>query len=106
MIENELQLDNTIEKLRGLEEQYEKARQRPVKNEYARGLTLQSIKRLINQLKEEVARYRAGIRPDSAQQRGIKTDEQLANTRRKLQGLEQQLAEALDRPRKTRACRS
>ncbi len=88
----------TLRKLAILEAQYEKTAREPSDDPHLKELGLRSARRIINQLKEEVARYRAGIRPDNARPRGIETDEQLANTRRKLQALEQQLAHALARP--------
>ena len=50
------ELENTRNKLAMLEQQYETARQESHVNEYARHLELRSLKGLINQLKEEVAR--------------------------------------------------
>jgi hypothetical protein len=56
-LSNEVELANTREKLRELEARYE-TRQREVANDSrAHALTLQSLKRMINQLKEEIARY-------------------------------------------------
>ena len=44
----------TRKKLQLLEQRDEVIRQQPAENEYARELTLQSLKRFINQLKEEI----------------------------------------------------
>lgn len=56
-LRNATELANTRAKLKLLEDQYESARSRPVVDESARELTLRSLKRLINQLKEEIVRY-------------------------------------------------
>jgi len=53
------ELENTRRKLRDLEEAYEAATKRPIDNVHAREATLTSLRRLINQLKEEIARYTA-----------------------------------------------
>lgn len=58
-LQNQRQLDNTLKKLRELEQLYANTEQEPVDNTYARELTLRSIKRMINQLQEEIARYQA-----------------------------------------------
>ncbi|MGO9108648.1 MAG: hypothetical protein ACLP9L_05390 [Thermoguttaceae bacterium] len=44
----------TRKKLQLLEEHYETVRRKPAENEYVRELTLQSLKRFINELKEEI----------------------------------------------------
>ena len=53
------ELENTRRKLRELEEEYEAAMKRPIDNAHVRDATLNSLRRLINQLKEEIARYEA-----------------------------------------------
>ena len=53
------ELENTQRKLRDLEEAYEAALKRPIDNVHAREATLTSLRRLINQLKEEIACYQA-----------------------------------------------
>ena len=58
-IRNPRQLENTRRKLAELEEHYAAARARPVTNALVRQLTLRSLKSMINQLKEEIAVYRA-----------------------------------------------
>ena len=55
------ELENTRKKLQMLEEQYEAARQESDRDEYVRDLELQSLKGLINQLKEEIARFEAHV---------------------------------------------
>jgi len=49
------EVENTRKKLRLLEERYKLAAERPCENEHVRELTLQSLKRNINQMKEEIA---------------------------------------------------
>jgi hypothetical protein len=53
------ELENTQRKLSELEESYAAAMKRPIDNAHAREATLTSLRRLINQLKEEIARYKA-----------------------------------------------
>jgi polyhydroxyalkanoate synthesis regulator phasin len=53
------ELENTRRKLRDLEEAYEAAMKRPTDNAHAREATLTSLRRLINQLNEEIVRYEA-----------------------------------------------
>ncbi len=53
------ELENTRRKLRGLEDEYQAAEKRSTKNEHVREATLSSLRQLINQLKEEIARYEA-----------------------------------------------
>ena len=57
-IENQRQRENTRAKLFELEELYERKRQEPG-DEHVRELTLRSLKKRINQFKEEIARYEA-----------------------------------------------
>ncbi len=49
----------TKEKLRLLEEWYAKRVQEPAEDQHVRELSLQSIKGMINQLKEEIMRFEA-----------------------------------------------
>ena len=58
-IHSETQLQNTKEKLRLLEEHYERRQAVPAEDAYVRELSLRSVKRFINQLKEEIIRYEA-----------------------------------------------
>lgn len=53
------ELANTQKKLRLLEEMYEEARTDMEGGEHVRQVEMESLKRLINQLKEEIVRYRA-----------------------------------------------
>ena len=58
-IENRRQLENTRLKLQELEQLYVKTRQGPATSEHVRELTLRSLKKRINQFKEEIARFEA-----------------------------------------------
>jgi hypothetical protein len=58
-LESQHEVENTREKLRLLEEHYQRKREQPAEDEHVRELTLRSLKKLINQLKEEIARYEA-----------------------------------------------
>ena len=60
-IENRRQWDNTRAKLQALEQLFERKRQEPA-DEHVREQTLRSLKRRINQFKEEMARFEARIR--------------------------------------------
>jgi len=60
-IENRFQLENTRVKLYELENAYEKTRQGPSASEHVRELTLRSLKKRINQFKEEIIRFEAGV---------------------------------------------
>ncbi len=55
-IENRRQWENTRAKLSELEQLYQSKRQEP-SDEHIRELTLRSLKKRINQFKEEIARY-------------------------------------------------
>jgi len=58
-LKNDIELENTRGKLRELEDRYEARRGQNAVNPHVHELTLQSLKRLINQLKEEIVRYEA-----------------------------------------------
>jgi type VI protein secretion system component VasK len=60
-IENRQQLQNTRAKLEQLERLYSTTRDRPASSEHVRELTLGSLKKRINQFKEEIARFEAGV---------------------------------------------
>ena len=51
------ELESTRKKLRLLEERYEANRRERRGDEHVRELTMRSLKRLINQLKEEITRF-------------------------------------------------
>ena len=57
------ELEVTREKLRLLEERYKVILDRPCDNEHVRELTLHSLKRIINQMKEEIAVFESHAIP-------------------------------------------
>jgi len=57
ILRSQREVDNTRQKLRLLEEHYQEALGRPCENEHVRELTLHSLKRMINQMKEEIIRF-------------------------------------------------
>jgi uncharacterized protein involved in exopolysaccharide biosynthesis len=60
-IQNQRQWENTRAKLLQLEAQYTRAQNRSADEPYIRKLTLQSLMKMINQLKEEIAHYQAHV---------------------------------------------
>ena len=58
-LKNHRELGNTREKLRELEQDYEELRADRTEHPHVREVTMESLKRLINQFKEEIARYEA-----------------------------------------------
>jgi hypothetical protein len=58
-LRNQTELKNTRAKLARLERRYDVLRSKPTVDEELRKATLQSLKRYINQFKEEIARYEA-----------------------------------------------
>ncbi len=56
-LQSRRELEATREKLRLLEERYEANRQEQGGDEHVRELSRMSLRRLINQLKEEIARF-------------------------------------------------
>jgi hypothetical protein len=58
-IQSKRELELTRKKLRGLEELYEKTRLASSAKDYSAQLTLRSLRRTVNQLKEEIARFEA-----------------------------------------------
>lgn len=59
ILRNEIELENTRQKLRELEERYEARLCGTGGDAHVRELTMRSLKRYINQLKEDIARYEA-----------------------------------------------
>jgi DNA-binding LytR/AlgR family response regulator len=57
MLDNEIELQNTRVKLRELQERYEALRVDQSEDPRVRRLTMMSLKRLINQLTEEITRF-------------------------------------------------
>ena len=66
-LKNERQVAVTREKIRLLEARYEALRQQPAENAHVRALTLRSLKRMINQMTEEIVRFecRTTVQPSS-----------------------------------------
>ncbi len=58
-IQSQQELKNTREKLRLLEAHYESRKQEAADNSRLREISLRSLKRTINELKEEILRYEA-----------------------------------------------
>ena len=56
-LQSQRELDATRDKLRLLEERYEANQREGGGDEHLRELTMRSLKRLINQLKEEIVRF-------------------------------------------------
>ncbi len=64
-IENRHQMENTRTKLQELEQLYAKTSQGPAASEHVRELTLRSLKKRINQFKEEITRFEARLSTSS-----------------------------------------
>jgi hypothetical protein len=60
-IENPRQLANTRRKLNDMEQLFVQTQQAPTENEHVRELTLRSLRKRINQFKEEIARFEARV---------------------------------------------
>ena len=58
-LKSDLEVEVTREKLHSLEARYEMVRQDAAGNPRVQELTLRSLKRIINQFKEEIARFEA-----------------------------------------------
>jgi hypothetical protein len=58
-LQSKRELEVTREKLRGLEQLYAATLAGATENAYAREITLRSLRRTINQFKEEIARFEA-----------------------------------------------
>jgi hypothetical protein len=56
-LQSNRELEVTRPKLNDLEQLYAKTQTSPAENDYARALTLRSLRRTINELKEEIARF-------------------------------------------------
>ena len=67
-LQSQRELENTQEKLRLIEEHYERKRKEPADDEHVRELTLRSLKKMINQLKEEIARFEAHMKKPAKSQ--------------------------------------
>ena len=64
-LQSQRELEVTRNKLKMLEEQYEATQNKPDVDEHVRELTLQSLKKLINQLKEEIVRSESRMNAQS-----------------------------------------
>ncbi len=64
-LQTQRELEVTRNKLKMLEEQYEATRNKSGTDEHVRELTLQSLGKLINQLKEEIVPYESRISAQS-----------------------------------------
>jgi hypothetical protein len=60
-IESRKQLEATRQKLAWLEGEYASAKLQPAENAHVQELTLRSLKRMINQMKEEIARFESAV---------------------------------------------
>jgi hypothetical protein len=58
-LQSHRELEATCEKLRMLEERYEANKRETSGEEHVRELSMRSLKQLINQLKEEIARFKS-----------------------------------------------
>ncbi len=70
ILKNERELANTREKLADMEARYEELRSDSTTSPHVRELTLHSLKRVINQMKEEIVLYRIKHPETSAAARG------------------------------------
>lgn len=61
MLDNEIQLVNTRAKLRELQSRYDALRADASEDPRVRRLTMMSLKRLINQLTEEITRFESSV---------------------------------------------
>jgi hypothetical protein len=62
-LKDERELEVTREKLRSLEARYQTVSQDPGDDAHIQELTLRSLKRMMNQMKEEIARYESRRSP-------------------------------------------
>ena len=60
-LQSHRELETTREKLRLLEKRYEAERHEEGGDKHARELSLRSLRRLINQMKEEIARFESRV---------------------------------------------
>jgi hypothetical protein len=68
MIQSQEELKNTRKKLRELEELYELVKTKPTENAHVRDLSLQSLKKLMNQFVEEIVRYESYVHQQAQDQ--------------------------------------
>lgn len=92
-LKNDIELANTRAKLARVETRYRALQEETGGDEELREVTMESLKRFINQLSEEITRYetcRSGQGHGGTRGEGLRNDRELANTREKLQVLEKQ----------------
>jgi hypothetical protein len=92
-LKNDIELANTRAKLARVEARYQALRDETGGDEELREATMESLKRFINQLKEEIIRYeirQRGQGNGGGPRAGLSSDSELANTRDKLRLLEEQ----------------
>ncbi len=65
-LKDELEVQVTRSKLKVLEERYEASRLESHENAHLQKVSLRSLKRMINQLKEEIARFESRAMHDAA----------------------------------------
>ena len=65
-LKDEYEVEVTRSKLKVLEARYEASRREPAENAHVQELSLRSLKRMINQLKEEIARFESHAMHGSA----------------------------------------
>ncbi len=65
-LKDEREVEVTREKLGSLEARYQAVSQNPGDDAHIQELTLQSLRRMINQMKEEIARFEARARARAA----------------------------------------
>lgn len=87
IVHADTQLASTRDKLRRLEERYQILINDEAEDEHVRELTLRSLKKYINQFKEEIARIEI-LHDARPAKRRVLIGVELANTRRKLAELE------------------
>ncbi len=60
-LENKREVESTRKKLSWLESEYESAKLKPESDPHVQELTLRSLRAMINQMKEEIARFESGV---------------------------------------------
>ena len=60
-LETKREVESTRKKLAWLECEYESAKLQPESNPHVQELTLRSLKAMINQMKEEIARFESAV---------------------------------------------
>jgi len=102
ILKYDIELANTRAKLARLEARYEALRNDTAEDGHVRELTLQSLKKYINQFKEELARSQTG--PPARRLRRTLNDVELPNTRRKLSELQRRTRPTSTKPTTMKNC--